>query len=65
MTELTLFRDHENVSCPFCNYSAHEDDILMFEDYVEYPMIWCVYCGARAVLDPKTFNEFDRYGSLQ
>src|SRR5579871_6806922 len=44
--------------CPFCHH-RNEYDNIEWEDYVEYPMLWCRSCGARAVLDPESYYTFN------
>ncbi len=55
--------------CPVCKHCGDEEDGLQYQDYVDYPMLWCEWCdgndrGGRYVMDPTSFKtamaEFDR-----
>lgn len=59
------------IQCPFCNRFSYGEDgggvipCLMYEDYVEYPMIWCEWTGDRGVLDPASFkNAVDEFEKI-
>lgn len=54
----TKDRYNDRPECPFCHHRG-EYETIQWEDYVEYPMLWCDKCGARAVLDPKSYHEFN------
>lgn len=49
--------------CPFCHKEDEIDEgnIIQYEDYVEYPMVWCEYCGGYGVLDRNTFYSYLKY----
>ena len=49
-----------DVKCPYCNSFSD----LQYEDYIEYPMIWCDTCGVRCILNTKKYDDmYDMYDS--
>ena len=56
-------RFFDRPECPFCHH-IDETGSIVWEDYVEYPMLWCDKCGARAVLDPVSYYTWNESTTL-
>lgn len=50
----------DEIECPFCHSILLLDEdqqLIVYSDYVDHPMVWCDECGARAFLDLRVWSR--------